>query len=421
MPAALGRIRLLSYFEDSLGKINSQSYLESSRQRPECFTRNRKMPFPDLIRFMLGRRKDSTQNALEGYFDKMEVDRHMTQQAFSEARLKVKDTAFSELFYMTAGLAYKGYYDTWMGYRVLAIDGSKFALPDVDLLGQIYGTMGADSSSPTAQVSICYDVLNKVVVDALIEPLSKDERTLAIEHINNLEKSIRLEKELVVEDRGYPSFDHMEELSGMGIDFLMRAKRGFNADIDAQAAPDGYAVLQKKGKPDLRVRVIKVELPSGEIETLVTSLWDQYLTADDFRKLYFLRWPVEIKYDEVKNKMQIENFTGCSVLAVRQDFYATMYLSNIAAAAWWEAQEIVEKEREGKDNKYYYAVNVNHEIGVLKDRLIYALSRPDPAREVAIIIMRLAKSVCPIKPDRSPKRNKSPRKAKFHTNTRSNA
>jgi hypothetical protein len=304
---------------------------------------------------------------------------------------------------------------------LLAIDGSKFALPDIELLGRIYGTMGSDSSSPTAQISVCYDILNKVLVDALIEPLAKDERTLAIEHITNLGKSRRFEKECVIEDREYPSFEHVEELNGHGIDFVLRVKRGFNVEIDAQTQPDGNIVLHKKGRPDIGVRVIKVGLPSGETETIITSLRDPELTIEDFRKLYFLRWSVETKYDEVKNKMQIENFTGCSVTAIRQDFYATMYLSNIAAAAWWEAQATVEKEREEKDNKYQYAVNVNHEIGVLKDRLIFAFTRPNPKKEVAIIIMRLAKRVCPKKPGRSPKRNKSPRKSKFHSNMRSNA
>jgi hypothetical protein len=348
----------------------------------------------------------------------------VTQQAFSEARLKVKDIAFSMLFYMTAALAYKGYYDTWRGYRVLAIDGSKIALPDIELLGRIYGTMGADSSSLTAQATICYDVLNKVIVDALIEPLSTDERTLALQHIKNLDKSVRMEKELVIMDRGYASFELIKALYDEKITFLMRVKRGFNSEIDLQSKVNGYVTLHKKGQSDLKLRVVKFKLPSGEIETLITNLWQRNLKTEDFKKLYFLRWPVEIKYDEVKNKLEIENFTGNSKKAIRQDFYATMYLSNIAAAAWWEAQAKADKEREGKDNKYHYAVNVNHEIGVLKDRLIYALTLDNPEdikKKVEKIILLLAKRVCPVMPDRSPERNKSPRKSNFHFNLRSNS
>jgi hypothetical protein len=414
------RTALEKYAEKTKSSINSKEYLEASKEAAEDFTRSRKMPFSKLIQFMLTRTKGSTQNALEKFFDKLGEDVFMTQQAFSEARNKLKVSAFSELFYMTAGLAYEGYYDTYRGYRLLAIDGSKIALPDIELLGRIYGAMGADSSSPTAQASICYDVLNKVIADAQIAPLTTSERTLALSHIGNLGKSRRFDKELALMDRGYASYDFISELLEENISFLMRVKRGFNKDIDAQTKADGIVILRKKGRADIKLRVIKFTLPSGETEILITNLFKKNMGVEDFKELYFLRWPVETKYDEIKNKLEIENFTGNSKKAIEQDFYAAMYLSNIAAAARWEAQARVEKDRERKNNKYEYKVNVNHEIGVLKDRFIYALTLDDSADEIEKIIFLLAKRVCPLKPDRSVKRNKSPRKSKFHLNLRSN-
>ena len=99
----------------------------------------------------------------------------------------------------------------------------------------------------------------------------------------------------------------------------------------------------------MKVRVIKFMLGSGEEEMLITDLFDEDMGVDDFKKLYFMRWPVETKYDELKNKLEIENFTGWTKKAIEQDFYATMYLSNIAAAARWEAQGIVDNERIGKN------------------------------------------------------------------------
>ena len=408
------------YIKESAIIINSKEFLDKNKENPEDFTRSRKLPFPKLILFMLTRVKGSTQNALEKYFEKLGEDIFMTQQAFSEARQKVKSAAFSMLFYMTARIAYDGYFDTYWGYRVLAIDGSKIALPDIWLLGEIYGKMGADASSPTAQASICYDVLNNVVVDAQIEPLSTDERTLALRHIKNLGKSRRFDKELAIMDRGYASFDLIEELKNEKISFLMRVKRGFNQDIDAQTNADGTGILRKKGRRDIKVRVIRFVLDSGETEVLITDIFKRNMGVGAFKKLYFLRWPVETKYDEVKNKLQIENFTGNSKKAIEQDFYAAMYLANIAAAARWEAQARVDAEREGKNNKYEYHVNVNHEIGVLKDRLIYALTLDDPANEIEKILRLLPKRVCPVKPGRSTVRNKSPRKSRFHWNSRAN-
>jgi hypothetical protein len=39
------------------------------------------------------------------------------------------------------------------------------------------------------------------------------------------------------------------------------------------------------------VRVVKFELPGGEVETLITDLFE--LWEECFPKLYFMHWPVE--------------------------------------------------------------------------------------------------------------------------------
>jgi hypothetical protein len=84
--------------------------------------------------------------------------------------------------------------------------------------------------------------------------------------------------------------------------------------------------------------VIKFLLDSKETETLITSLTDTRYGVEDFKRLYFKRWPVETKYDMVKKKLEIENFSGKLVDNIRQDFYATMVLANVAADFFQEAQ-----------------------------------------------------------------------------------
>ena len=381
------------------------------------------MPFKKLIYFMLTSVKSSTQNALERYFEKTNEDVFITQQSFSEARQKLKVSAFIELFAMTVKLAYEGFYETWHGYRVMAIDGSKLALPSDELLRNHYGTVGEGHTSVTAQGSVLYDPLNKVVVDALIEPISTDERTLASRHIDHLCNLGNFEKELILFDRGYSSFELIEKLKTNNLHFLMRVRAKFNLEIDAQTTPDGFVYLKKKGHEDIKVRVVKFLLPSGETEVLISDLWDKRMGIKGFKQLYFMRWPVETKYDEVKNKLEIENFSGRSVLAIEQDFYITMYMTNIAAAAYWEAQEQVDDERAEKDNRYQYQVNVNHVIGVLKDRFILALLEDDEekrSKQVRKILLLLAKRVSPVRPNRSVARKSSSRKSKFHHNQKSN-
>ena len=419
----LSRKKALQYIESTQKTVNEASYKTRSCKHPTNFTRERKMPFKKLIYFMLTSVKSSTQNALERYFEKTNEDVFITQQSFSEARQKLKVSASIELFVMTVKLAYEEFYETWHGYRVMAIDGSKVALPSDELLRNHYGTIGEGHTSVTAQGSVLYDPLNKVVVDALLEPISTDERTLALRHIDHLCNLGKFMKELILFDRGYPSFELIEKLKRNNLRFLMRVRAKFNLEIDAQTAPDGIVYLKKKGHEDIKLRVVKFPLPSGETEVLISDLWDKRMGINGFKELYFMRWPVETKYDEVKNKLEIENFSGRSVLAIEQEFYITMYMANIAAAAYWEAQEQVASERAKKDNRYHYQVNVNHEIGVLKDRFILALLEDDAekrSKQVRKILLLLIKRVSPVRPNRSVARKSSSRNSKFHHNQKSN-
>jgi hypothetical protein len=347
----------------------------------------------------------------------------MSQQAFSEARKKLRWQAFRELFETTVEEMYRGTIKRWREYRLLAIDGSKINLPNDPRLREYFGTSGAGNSSPCAQGSILYDIENDLVVDERIEPMSSDERTVAVEHIKKLTKMERFGKELILFDRGYPSMELIRVLMEARIAFVMRVREKFDLGIDSLGLGDHRVILEKGGSGRIKVRVIKFGLAGGEVETLISSLIDtKRYKRGSFKALYFKRWPIETKYDEVKGKVEVENFSGILEENIRQDFYATMTLTNIAAGIYEEAQERVEEEERGKGNKWKYQVNVNHEVGVLKDRLIVLLLEKNDKRRGAMfeeIIELLRSRLIPIRPNRSIPR-RQPRKVKFHHNHKSN-
>jgi hypothetical protein len=380
------------------------------------------MPFKKLVYFLLSMIKESSQNALERYFAKAGEVIHMSQQAFSEARKKLKWEGLRELFEVTVETMYQGVIKRWRGYRLLAIDGSKINLPNDPELREYFGTIGAGNSSPCAQGSILYDIENDVVVDARIEPMRVDERTLAAEHIKKLAGMASFGKELILFDRGYPSMELIELLKQEKIDFVMRVREKFDVGIDALGLGDHRVVLEKGGRGPVEVRVVKFRLAGGEVETLITSLTGKGYTWGGFKALYFKRWPIERKYDEVKKKLEVENFSGILADNIRQDFYAAMTLTNIAGGIYEEAQEGVEEEQRGKGNKWKYQVNVNHEVGVLKDRLILILLEDDGEKREAMfeeVVELLKKRLIPVRPNRSIPR-RPPRKVKFHHNHKSN-
>lgn len=373
---------------------------------------------------MLNMIKSSIQTCLDRFFELTgQWDEHITQQSFSEARQKIRWEAFQDLFRTIVDHIYTGFYRTWHGYRVSAIDGSKLQMPDDRSLRDHFGAMGKESTAATAQASALYDVFNNILMDAWMEPIKTDERELALRHIDELCGMPSFDKELILFDRGYASFGLIETLIHRNIRFLMRVRRKFNLSVDQLGEGDHSIFLKQKGHEDIWVRVIKFTLPSGEVETLITDLMDRRMGIKAFRGLYFKRWPIETKYDEIKNKLEVENFSGRTVNAVTQDFFITMYMANVVAIACREAQADVDKAREQKENKYTYHVNVNHAIGVLKDRFILAILEPNRRRrnrKMDQILFLLAEHAVPSRPNRSIPRNPLPRKAKFRHNKKSN-
>jgi hypothetical protein len=420
----VARKTMQSVVELCRNTINDHEFFNNAKQRPQDFTRNRKMPFARLMIFMLNMVKSSTQVCLDRFFELIGLeDIHMTQQSFSEARQKLRWEAFRELFKKLVEHIYTGFYSTWHGYRVMAIDGSKVQIPDDNKLRDYFGTMGKGHTAATAQESALYDVFNHVLVDVQLEPIGTDERDLALRHIQELCKMPSFGKELILFDRGYASYDLIKALISRNISFVMRVKRKFNVLIDQLEEGDHSFNLRNKKGESIYVRVIKFMLSSGEEETLITDLMDKRMGIIAFKELYFKRWPIETKYDEIKNKLEIENFSGRTYNAIMQDFFITMYMSNILAVACWEAQADVDKVRVIKNNKYTYHVNMNHAIGTLKDRFILSVIEPNTwirCCKIKKIIRLLIEHVTPSRPERSLPRNPIPRKAKFRHNIKSN-
>jgi hypothetical protein len=179
----------------------------------------------------------------------------------------------------------------------------------------------------------------------------------------------------------------------------------------------------KQGNAKVKLRVIKLTLSNGEIETLITNLFDRRMGENAFRQLYFKRWQIETHYGHLKHKLEIENFSCRTEEGIYQDYYITVYLFNFVAAAIAETQPVIDEAREDKDNQYEYQVNFNRAVGVFKNRLILALLEDDPvkrANRITNILGRLARKLTPIRSERSVPRNSHPRKENFHFNRKSN-
>ena len=100
----------------------------------------------------------------------------------------------------------------------------------------------------------------------------------------------------------------------------------------------------------IRLRLIRIELDTGETEILATSLTDMIkYPYEIFAELYHLRWPIEEDYNALKYRLQIENFSGKSIHSVYQDFHAKVFSKNLTAViATTTREDIIQKSRELK-------------------------------------------------------------------------
>lgn len=394
--------------------VKSPSYLCEVRFSPKYFTREGKMNFMSLITFILNLTKKSLQLELDSFFkDVKGTENTVTKQAFSEARQKISPKAFQILFEETVKLFYTATdLKTYKGYRLLAIDGSTLELPNTAELRAVFGcAKNSVSQVARARVSGLYDLENEIMVDAAIGHYDLDERVFVPGHIQKLQE-YGLQNDLIIFDRGYPSKPLIAALAKSGIDFLMRVSTSFVKEVNETKGRDEIVEFRYQGQK-YKLRVIKITLETGEQEILICSVMDQSFSYNDFKELYFKRWGIETKYGEFKHKLQIENFTGEKAIAVQQDFYATMYLSNMAAFAKIHADEKIRDRNQGKDLKYEYRTNTNILIGKLKDKLVIMMLEPNEkkrVKELKRIMNEIARNSVPIRPGRHNKRiNKTTR------------
>jgi hypothetical protein len=383
------------------------------RKEESAFTRNRKLGAKRLVMILLHRVYMPLQLAIDKFFKYMECP-PVSKQAVSQAR-KLINPEFI-----------RGYVDDiaqiaatdpttpkYKGMTLIAIDGTDLALENSPELVREYGCSGPNKNAATALASIAFGPLDNFIYDCRIDRYDKDERDLAKQHIDRL-LELGMGNSLLLFDRWYPSADFIGYIREKGFSFVMRVRRKWNLEADA-IKTQGKIAITHDGITHI-VRVLKVRLNSGEVETLLTNLTQKQLPIREAGALYFKRWCVETGYDALKSKLQMENFSGKTKIAVEQDFYATVFLLNMASAHASVASDEIASSDADKQLKYQRKANLNRSISKLRDCFWDMLAEQDREKRHAIyenLILEIARYPVSIVPNRSPARKK-PRKRRFY-------
>jgi len=406
-------------------ELFSVEIINKFRLSENDFTRVRKQTFSNTLLFMMNFLRKSLSLEIENFVKHISSLKDgkfvsvFSKSAFSQCRNKIKPEVFVHLNQTLIRDFYTDNDDSvklWEGFRLLAIDGSRLTLPNTEELKNYYGETKNQTNAGVVQarVSVMYDVLNKYVLDGIVSPLSIGEADSAINHLEHTKS-----KDLIIYDRGYPSFRLIFEHNIRSIDFVIRAKKDFNNEIIDFYASDLITKIVKiypgkntkiSDKPydyktSKTVRLVRVPLPNGEDEILITSLLDtKKYPSSIFKSLYFKRWNIETFYDEFKTKLKVENFSGYSKHSILQDFYVALFVSNIQTML---VEEINQELQNDTKTKYTYKVNNNLSYGFLKDRIVTLFFSETNTQEILSELKQLLKKhLIPIRPDRKFERHK---------------
>lgn len=349
--------------------------------------------------------RSALQRGLDDFYRKINSGdysiREVTKGAFSTARNKLNEWGFERLNEVCVDFFYaRAPYYKWKNFRLLAVDGSRLQLPNHKTIKEEFGEIltgrNGDTPRSMATCSMLYDVLNQVTLDARIGPYKNTskkkagELALLEEHLPKLQSG-----DLVLLDRGYPSLLLFFKLVTKGVDFCVRMKgswwnqvRSFRESglaeqlVTFELPKTEVKKLAKYADsvPDkITCRLIRVELDTGEIEILCTTLTDTEIHPhQEFKELYHLRWNEEEAYKLLKNRAEVERFTGKTAKAVKQDFLAKVFLMSLMAAYAHPIEEKVRAEyKADKNRKHDQKINRTNALAMTRDILVGLFSKRD--------------------------------------------
>jgi hypothetical protein len=416
--------------------VKSDDFASLCRLKSHYFTRRRKLPPGPLLLSVLARRGRSLALEVRDLYKASVIQGGISVAGYLKQRLKLNPAA---LLFLARHHAAHFYQDsdatvTYKGHLLLAIDGSTANVPTTPETLEIYGNTSSHGR-PQAMcgLSCVFDVLNRQIVDLTITRGSFDERGQVPLHKDSVKEVIGKRPWILIADRGYPSLALLCELSKAHIPFVIRVTTTFlSPEFRAMKTDDEdvtvkltaarckwqrqkdlsvYRKLQKQSEIALRI----VKLPFGQSgqERIVTNLSRKEFSTKDLAEIYRLRWEVETAFSVMKDKLQMENFTGTKPVLIEQDIFAVAYLINVVFDLAQDAERRLWEEKEARlsEYKHHMTINKTFAVGVVKDEIIHFVLAPDNLKEaiMAEVIKELSCHIVPVRQDRVYKRNKEVR------------
>jgi hypothetical protein len=423
---------LITLVEALRAKLRDPDFLSRHRVRPQDFTRQRQLTFPRLMLFLLQQTVKSIQRPWHEFLDDLaqgQLFEPVTSGAVTHARAKLKESAFSELNRdCVLPALYRSEHPVrrWRGHRLVGFDSSLVRLLESEELGQAFGGQAVSNQNgatgtryPEARLSVVYDLLNRAGWDTRLEPSTVGEVALASQPLEQLQPG-----DMEINDRGFTGYLYLARVRQRQAHFIARRSTGsfraaqelFRLNRANQstvvwlfAPADQKAECQRLGLPlQMPVRFVSWRLPSGEWEVLATSLLEEErYPTEEFLTVYHWRWGHETFHLMLTGRLELENFSGRTVAAVRQDVQAAVLLANLESVLSEPAQAALSEQ--STSTAQPRQVNRSNSYHALKDQVLDLLCRDIPVPTVINKLMRLFKgSPVAVRPNRKVPRRRKP-------------
>ncbi|MDR1818881.1 MAG: IS4 family transposase [Methanobrevibacter sp.] len=410
------------------------------------FTHESSLNFVNLILIHLNKHGLTNHMELRNFFKKIKKLK-VTKQAFSQSKEKLKPEAFKNL----NNQLLKRFYSSkdvkkFKKHVIISGDGSKSVLPNHKSLGKVFGGIVnkfKELTSVAVNLTTLHDCLNDMTLDLELDKYKTSEQELMYRNMDNILslEFIKGLKKIFIYDRGFPSLKFFNYLIEENEKFIFRIKksaykkekRGMTTNdefIDIKLEKNRLNPIKNENLKEkllkigkLNLRITKITLESGEEEHLISNLDQETFTYQDLKELYNLRWGIEVSYDVLKNLMRIENVSGYSEIAVKQDYYSQILVYNIVNELKNIAQKIFNQNNYNTTNinNIKKKINFNIVLGIIKEDLIEIMilkSIKLQKKKLLELIEEISKEYTETSTKKQVRKPKSVYSAKFRSNNR---
>lgn len=424
--------KIKTMFMDDVDNLASQPELfvkDPSRD----FTRNRKLSAKDVLLFPILRERDCTNMELLKYFE------HSTDtpsiSAYFQQRSKLLPDTYRYLL-----SSFNSHFEPTLymnKYILTAVDGSGFNLfyNPKDPVTYIEPNKSSPKGHNEIHVTAAYQITDRIYSDAVIQPSpQKNEYAALCDLIDRCDTSRGIP--LFIADRGFPSYNVFAHSFEKGVFFLIRAKdlyinRLLSDDLPSESAE--YDVTVKRivirtkrkrflaslenpwdlyryidpntrfdfieanaeGEYTMTLRVVRVKIPDGGYENLITNLPADEFDLPALCDLYHLRWSIENSYRELKHAVGAQDFNCRTFEYIVHEVWARLLLYNFCS----RITALVAIEKAG--SKHVHQVNYSMAI-----KNSHTFLRQKPGDPPIKIIDLIGKYTEPIRPGRNFARNR---------------